>query len=95
MPHNANFGSLMCGVYDTARAMERSTAYNMFLTKRLLLILGLNDVCAPCTCIKRRHGRIEFARTLKTLAKKKNTKKNQASRRLKGGGINSGKIFPV
>lgn len=44
--HNANLLSLIFCVYGTARVMERSTASNMFLTKRLLLIVGLNDVCA-------------------------------------------------
>lgn len=49
---NANSYSLISGVYGTARPVATSTAPNVFLTKSLLLIVGLEqDICAPCSRI--------------------------------------------
>ena len=42
MLDNANSYALISGVYGTAWPIERSTASNIFLTKRLLLIVALS-----------------------------------------------------
>lgn len=71
---NANSYSLISGVYGTARPTARSTASNIFLTKSLLLIVGLSGHLCTMYSHKYRHkghGHIQFLNKKKQMKRKK------------------------